>query len=324
MNMDKEKQERKEKKRQRRAAEAELVSRLTRACDKATSMVEQTQTWIRTFKRLSQECASRINEGGTAAIQHYLTQWFERLVSIKDECFVSLTGEVKRKHHLEILDGTFHTRGSEQKFYKGTTSRCSVDGLNYDFRKLMDTSLESTQEILENTLSNRIEALDETVQRNCKNVDEISQGLVSALEIIPDVLLIEVKTEFLSEELAVDFYIDSPEMKATAAANGMPLRPGERLKAAMRLVRDLKTELTPFGRLPTSLDDTSELQEVGKRNKLSKTSESKRRLAKSSEASSGATDQSTGAGDTGSKDDEEEAATKPEEPKKPERPPLKR
>ena len=67
---------------------------------------------------------------------YYLKEWFCRMLAVKDECLVLNGGELYRSYHREMHAGYFHNRGREQQFFKtDTLSKCSLDGINYEYRK---------------------------------------------------------------------------------------------------------------------------------------------------------------------------------------------
>jgi hypothetical protein len=91
---------------------------------------------------------SRKTEGYISAIRiqkepyqfsgFYLRKWFRTFLGVKDEAMVLFNGEVIREYHEELHKQYYHSRGNEDKYYKGVfgLSCCSVDGLNFEIRKI--------------------------------------------------------------------------------------------------------------------------------------------------------------------------------------------
>ena len=71
----------------------------------------------------------------------YITKWFRSFIGIKDEAMLLINGELVRKYHKQVHESFIHSRGREEKYYKTVLlglSGCSIDGLNYDLRKISE------------------------------------------------------------------------------------------------------------------------------------------------------------------------------------------
>lgn len=93
------------------------------------------------FRQLSEDYGSRIRKNGTKYIAWYVKRWLRCFIGMKDEVMVLISGEIIRKYHESGVHKEFiHDRGAENSIYRRSSilSLCSVDGIDYEYRMMVE------------------------------------------------------------------------------------------------------------------------------------------------------------------------------------------
>jgi hypothetical protein len=106
------------------------------------------QQSVRQFERLCGECSRcPLRTSNDELIHDIFRRLFRVFLSVADDLWLLNTGRVCREYHRAQLTSAysrrgwnagdaFHSRGRESAYYKteGKLAKCSVDGLNFEFR----------------------------------------------------------------------------------------------------------------------------------------------------------------------------------------------
>jgi len=95
---------------------------------------QEYETFIRCQFKGKRDLATNVN------LKHALQNWLRSFVAVLDECFIYLSGAFSRTSYFAVEHGPYvHDRGPQEEEYEkmGCRSRMSVDGLDYEYRRLV-------------------------------------------------------------------------------------------------------------------------------------------------------------------------------------------
>lgn len=122
------------------------LNRLLSAQEKLIHLAEQLDARSESFRQLTEGYAERIKKNGQRRVAWYMKRWLRCFIGIKDEVMVLISGEIIRKYHESQHKEFIHDRGEENAIYKRSKilSLCSVDGIDFEYRKMVDKYGEKT------------------------------------------------------------------------------------------------------------------------------------------------------------------------------------
>jgi hypothetical protein len=105
------------------------------------SSLKVAESRLKAFQNVTSDCLQYIQKYQKKYCQRYLKIWFRSYLAMKDECMILINGEIIRQYHIPIHESYIHKRGNEAHWYnkKCTLSACSVDGIDYEYRNLIES-----------------------------------------------------------------------------------------------------------------------------------------------------------------------------------------
>ena len=114
-------------------------------------------------------------------LKHFIMQWFRTFLGFKDEAMVLFKGELTRKYFEQEHSQFIHDRGPENRYYKNSKhlSSCSVDGIDYEYRKL-DAKYEGNDNL--GTVADRNEEITRRLEHVADEMDSNAEKIKAILE----------------------------------------------------------------------------------------------------------------------------------------------
>ena len=127
--------------------------RLQEVEKKLQSLIQEADARQKAFHRMTLECRQRIAQCYQICqqrdaplivlqkgLKHYVKQWFRSFLGVRDECMILINGELVRNYHIPTHEAHTHARTKESYYYnsKCTLSMCSIDGVDYEYRQLVE------------------------------------------------------------------------------------------------------------------------------------------------------------------------------------------
>jgi len=107
----------------------DILKELENEHKKLKALEEPFEKFTLRFQQLITECTS------SEAFNFYLKQWFETFLNFKDECFLLMTGSMRRKYHVKEFEKRklLHKRNAEERNFKSKKFiACSYDGWKFE------------------------------------------------------------------------------------------------------------------------------------------------------------------------------------------------
>ena len=166
------------------------VKRLREIQGALTTLVGKKAPLQKQFQRFSDDCIKRMKdtcikcskaEDKQEVMRHYLKAWFHSFLAHKDEMMALWKGTLVRKYQIKDHKAfTPHDRGHENSYYKRclALTECSADGINYEYRKLIDQYGESDSL---DAIADANEANDATLNQAISDLDSLQETLKQAM-----------------------------------------------------------------------------------------------------------------------------------------------
>ena len=161
----------------------EIQGSLTILVGKKASLPKQFRSFSDDcIKRMRETCAKcRKVEDKRKVIEYYLKAWFHSFLAHKDEMMALWKGTLVRKYQIKDHKAfTPHDRGHENSYYKRclALTECSADGVNYEYRKLVDQYGESDSL---DAIADANEANDAALNEAISDLDSLQAALKEAM-----------------------------------------------------------------------------------------------------------------------------------------------